>query len=436
MTPIIFHLDMNSYFASVEQQENPAWRGKPLGVCEHLGGIIIAASREAKKWGITTGTPVWEAKKIYPKIILTKTNASRYRYYADCMVDVVKQYTNHVEIYSIDEVFLDMTRVTNVGCGEYSEARVFSEAVAVALAIKADMKKKVGEWLTCSIGIAENKLLAKIASDMQKPDGLVLIHSNKFMTKLELYMPARAVYVNDLYQKLTLQDIPGIGRKQEKNLQALGIKTLLDLKNYPVSLLVASFGKIMGYHLHMMGQLKSSWKPVVSQDESIKSIGHMYTLPKEYRNSEFFEPVLYKLCEMVAGRLRKQGLLGNVIQFYVRTEDHSSYGEAKKIGYYTQDGREIFLEAMNIFDMCVNNSQKPLIKLIGITVSRLVPFSGQRSLFGFDEKLNRINKSLDMINKKYGNFTVCRFPVRLAGNVFRDSIGFGRIKEHIKKGID
>src|SRR5476649_1910891 len=114
MQTIIFHLDMNSYFASVEQQDNPGYRGKPLGVCEHLGGIIIAASVEAKRWGIKTGTPVWEARKLYPKIILTQTHPDRYRFYIKKVMAVVGDYTNFVEQASIDEMYADVTSVCNV----------------------------------------------------------------------------------------------------------------------------------------------------------------------------------------------------------------------------------------------------------------------------------------------------------------------------------
>src|SRR3990167_4555999 len=114
MQTIIMHLDMNSYFASVLQQDNPEYRGKPVGVCEHLGGIIIGASIEAKKWGIKTGTPVWEARKLFPKIILTHTHPDRYRFYTKRMLKVVSDYTAYVEKDSIDEVFLDITKVCNI----------------------------------------------------------------------------------------------------------------------------------------------------------------------------------------------------------------------------------------------------------------------------------------------------------------------------------
>src|SRR6185436_7054863 len=152
-------------FASVEQQDNPAWRGQPVGVCEHLGGIIIAASIEAKQWGIKTGTPVWEARKLYPKIILTPTHPDRYRFYTARFLKVFGDYTNDVEKYSIDEAFIDATKACNIvrpdGQGGYIKVDPWVEAARIAREIKTRMKREVGDWLTCSVGIGDNKLLAK-----------------------------------------------------------------------------------------------------------------------------------------------------------------------------------------------------------------------------------------------------------------------------------
>ncbi len=408
MANVILHIDMNSYFASVEQQDNLAWRGKPLGVCEHLGGIIIAASVEAKQWGIKTGTPVWEAKKLYPKIILTKTHPDRYRLYTGRLMAILRDYTGQVEQYSIDEAFIDVTRVCNIKGVDPLE-----EAANIGRLIKARMKTEVGDWLRCSIGVAENKLLAKIASDLQKPDGLTVV-KNK----------------NDLYSRLALTDIPGIGYRQAKRLKEMGIETLIDLRDYPRSKLIARFG-LLGHHLHEMGQLNSSWKPVVEQEEDIKSLGHMYTLPKEYREYKFFVPVLYKLSEMVARRMRVQHLTGNVLHFHIHDLNYECYGQSKKLGYYVRDGREIFFEAVKIFESA-NLPLNHKFKLIGVTIAGLMEETNQQSLFERDEKSKRVVNALDKINEKYGDFTVSRVPVQQAGNVFRDSIGFGRIKEHIK----
>ena len=372
MVNIILHLDMNSYFASVIQQDKPEYRGRPLGVCEHLGGIIIGASIEAKKWGITTGTPVWEARKLYPKIILTHTTAERFRFFTRKLIKLVSDYTDDVEVYSIDEVFLDITRVCNVKKFsifnfQFSKIDPFIEAVAIAKEIKRRMKTEVGDWLTCSIGIAENKVLAKVASDLKKPDGLVVIVTGEDRKSI-LFERSReqlgqnlgspqgrtlnfAVYdKTELYHRLKLTDIPGIGHRQEKNLNQLGIKTLLDLKNYPKSHLIARFGRVAGHHLYYLGQLESTWKADVNQDQDIKSIGHMYTLPKEYREKKFFIPVLYKLCEMVGRRLRRKDLEGNVIHFFFYDDNYRGMGKSQKLGDYIFDSREIFIQAVSVFE--------------------------------------------------------------------------------------
>ncbi|MCX6797279.1 MAG: hypothetical protein NTX98_02265, partial [Candidatus Doudnabacteria bacterium] len=282
MQSIILHLDMNSFFASCEQQDNPKWRGRVLGVCEHLGGIIIAASIEAKKWGIKTGTAVWEAKKIYPKIILTRTRPEAYRLYNRKLVKLVSDYTGDVEVYSIDEVFLDITRVCNISrlviASEAKQSNLklprrfaprndsvvnpFEEAVKIAKEIKCRMKREMGEYLLCSIGIAENKLLAKIASDMQKPDGLVVITENQNEKIKMQNLGVFSFTKNELYNRLALTDVPGIGQRTESRLRSLGIKTLLDLKNYPKSKLVALFG-VPGHHLYNLGQLQGSFHPEV-----------------------------------------------------------------------------------------------------------------------------------------------------------------------------
>lgn len=449
---------MNSYFATVEQQDNPSWRGQVLGVCEHLGGIIIAASIEAKKWGIKTGTPVWEAKKIYPKIILTHTRAEAYRNYNRKLVRLVSDYVSEVEVASIDEVYLDMTKATNIRCMnedvkyrkadkilnpksqlsqlatsnsqlETNYVNPFEEAVRIAKEIKQRMKTEVGDYLTCSIGIADNKLLAKIASDMQKPDGLTVVMNQESRIMNQEWGTSGqplCIIKADLYQKLKLTDIPGIGRRMEKRLNALGIRSLVDLKNYPQSLLVSAFG-INGYHLYNMGQLNGSWKAEVHQERDIKSIGHMYTLPKEFREAKFFAPVLYKLCEMVGRRLRKKKLSGNVIYFYLRDNNYQGCGESRRLDFYIYDGRDIFMQCMKIYERIkIVNTE---FKLIGVTVAGLAPASHQQSLFKDEAKKEQLVKALDSINQKYGDFTVCRTPILAVGKVFHDSVGFGRIKE-------
>ncbi len=421
MQTIIAHIDMNSYFATVEQQDNPAWRGKPVGVCEHLGGIIIAASVEAKRWGIKTGTPVWEAKRLYPKIFLTPTHPERYRFYTSRFLKVFEDYTDKIEKYSIDEAFLDLTKACNIRVqrnGVWELEDPWKEAARIIGEIKMRMKTEVGDYITCSAGVSYTKLVAKIASDLQKPDGLVIV---------------RPEDRDSLYARLSLTDIPGIGRRMERRLNKLGIKTLADLRDYSRLKLVAHFG-IQGAHLHSMGQLEGSWKEgfeeaVVSQP--MKSIGHMYTIPIEYRKKAVFHPVLYKLSEMVGARLRVNGLMGNVIHVHVHDPEREHIGKGHRLGYYVQDGREIYLEALAALKTAGDIKDiETQLYLIGVTVSGLTPYEPQASLFDrLHERRERLVGAIDKINGKYEDFTIARVPAFLARDIIRDSVGFGRMKE-------
>jgi DNA polymerase-4 len=195
--------------------------------------------------------------------------------------------------------------------------------------------------------------------------------------------------------------------------------------------------------------LHGSWKEQVRQDEDIKSMGHMYTLPKEFRKREFFLPVLYKLCEMVGRRLRRQNLTGNIIYFFAHDDKWEGFGKSIKLGYLVQDGKEIFLaiagEAHSLFFSPIHGEMSPValakgdrevikrgVKIIGVTVAGLRPYVNQLSLFGDAEQERRVVAALDEINDKYGEFTVSRALQIPAGKVFRDSIGFGRVKELTK----
>lgn len=187
----------------------------------------------------------------------------------------------------------------------------------------------------------------------------------------------------------------------------------------------------MGHHLYNIGQLQGTWKAPVHQEQEIKSMGHMYTLPQEFRRPEFFMPVLYKLCEMVGRRLRRKSLMGNLIYFYCHDKDYQGFGKSVKLGYFVQDGREIFLVAADIYADLLRGSKRGAlgVKLIGVTVAGLRPYVHQLSLFGDVERRLKATKALDKINDKYGEFTILRAQMLPAGKAFADSIGFGRVKE-------
>ena len=423
---IIAHIDMNSYFATCEQQDRPEWRGKPLGVCEHLGGVIIAPSVEAKQWGIKTGMPVWEAKKLYPKIITTPTTPARYRFYTARFLKVFEDYTDRIEKYSIDEAFLDLTKSCNIRTrqpnGQWELTDPWKEAERIIKEIKVRMKTEVGDWIRCSAGVSYSKLVAKIASDLQKPDGLTIVKPQD---------------KDSLYDRLKLDDVPGIGRRMKRSLGHLGIKTLRELRDYPESKLVAHYG-IQGHHLHSMGQLEGSWKEnfdetLDASDADMKSIGHMYTVPLEYRNKKVLKSVLYKLSEMVGTRLRVNSRMGNGLHVFCNDPEGLRVGKGAKLDRYLQDGRDIYLEAINLLEQTgfLEDLEKRSY-LIGVTVSGLAPVEKQGNLFesGIKTKTHsQLMHALDKINQKYEDFTVARVPAFLARDIIRDSVGFGRMKE-------
>ncbi len=237
---IIMHVDMNAFFASVEQQMNPALRGKPVAVVgSSKRTIVTTCSYEARAFGVKTGMALWEAKRCCPDLILVVGKNREYTRISSRIMAMMYDYTPLVETFSIDEGFLDLS-------GSLS---LFGSGENIAHLLKAQIREELG--LTCSIGIAPNKLLAKLASEMQKPDGLTVI---------------TAAQVPMIMERTPIGDLCGIGRKTEKSLTMLGIHSCGDLGRFPVKILRQKFG-IVGDHLHRMGQGIDD-APVVPQDES------------------------------------------------------------------------------------------------------------------------------------------------------------------------
>ncbi len=436
MQRVIAHIDMNSYFASCEQQDNKSWRGKPLGVCEHLGGIIIAASVEAKKWGVKTGTPVWEAKVLCPQIVLTKTSPDRYRFYTAKFYRLLEEYSGIVERYSIDEAFLDLTKVcnatpANMGADFFLDP--FVEAKNIALEIKSRLKKEVGDWLSCSVGIAWNKLVAKIASDLQKPDGLVVVRPEE-----------KAI----LYSKIKITDVPGIANRQARRLMMYGIRTLKDLRDCPESHLVAWFG-IPGKHLSALGRLEGFFGESFEY-KTFKSLGHMYTIEKGLRNVQGIgESVMARLAEFLGRRLRALRLMAKNLVVWVDGDGEQAVFGRSCLGDGENTGKGIYVAGVRTIEQ--NGGWPTQVTRVGLTVYGLSWNQSQLSLFKSTDKAYKLALAMDKVNGKYtgsegwdlakttaglGNVPSFRgMDVLLPANAFfarhviRDSIGFGRLKE-------
>ncbi|MDP3741377.1 MAG: hypothetical protein Q8R08_03580 [bacterium] len=425
MTEIILHIDMNSYFASCEQQANVHLRGRPVGVCEHLGGIIIAPSVEAKRLGIKLGTTVWDARKIYPAIVLLPVDPDKYRHVTAAFLKILYEYSNCVEKYSIDEAFVDLSKI----CKNYDDA------LLVGLEIKQRIRKEIGEWVSCSIGIGPNKLISKIAADLGTGD-------------LDRIFVVKPNEIDRLYQRLKLTDIPGIGPRLERAFNKLGIFSLQQLRDYPVANLINQFG-INGYFLHQLSRFHNApFTPSYLKrgegelSEQIKSFGHSYTLPKPINKFPDIKKLMYKLCEKIGRRMRRQGARGNVIHYFHSTPSFnpppqegevgwgSGFSKQHKIQEFIDDGREIYKAAFNIFEGSRPGSNSIQIKIMGISVSGLMFDNPPEPLFEQYKKPAWLVEAMDQVNNKYGEFTICRG--RLLGipsEWGKDTVGFGRMKE-------
>jgi DNA polymerase-4 len=373
----IMHIDMNAFFASVEQSVNPKLRGKPVAV---IGSgkrtVVTTASYEARACGVKTGMTVYEAQKLCPQVVLVVGNNQRYTDTCTKLVELYHAYTPTVEVYSIDEVFLDMTGAAADGAG----------LKTVAQAIKKQIRERFR--LTCSIGIAPNKLLAKLASDMQKPDGLVVIAPDD---------------VPRIMAHLPVDDLCGIGRRMREHLFYMGITTCGELAACPVERLTHRFG-VVGEYLHHMARGEDS-HPVVTPAEmpDDKSVGHSMTVDHDVSNPDEMERLLLQLAEKVGRRMRHHHCTGRTVALTVRYADFTTFCRRKTVPDFIYASYDLYLVARDIL-----RAVKPrqAVRLLGISISSLARDVLQLPLLEVDRKKLNVTAALDAINNKYGEFTV------------------------------
>lgn len=379
MGRVILLVDMNAYFASVEQRSNPFLRGKPIIVCGEGRTVVTTASYEAREYGIRIGMTLPEAKKFCPGVIIVYGNPQKYIDTSLGIHRILLEFTDQVEVFSIDECFLDITYLSRHG----------SSPKEVSNKIKERLKDEFG--LTCSIGIGPNKLIAKLASKMQKPDGLVEIRKED---------------IQDLFSRLPVEELQGVGvgNKLAEKLKSLGIGTAKELGEASISLLTAHFG-IWGYHLKKMGKGEDDSRVVgYCEDEREKSIGHSYTFPKDTWDLAVIKSYLRMLSEKVGVRLREADLMGRTISLMVRHSDFNTFIRQHSLGYYIKAGFEIYSTAYKIFEGIL--PLKKAVRLLGVSISNLSVDEEQQLLFRSMEREKRLVEAVDMINEKYGQFTL------------------------------
>lgn len=374
---------MNAFFASVEQAANPALRGKPIAVGGGIkkSSVVAAASYEAKALGIKTAMSTWDAKKICPQLIIVIGDMTKYVYTSREIMKMLRDYTDLVEVFSIDEAFVDVSKL---------------DAIQVAKDIKRRIKDRFN--LTCSIGIGPNKTMAKLAGELQKPDGLVVLRPEDIPEKIK---------------DVPVGELCGVGRKLEKYLAEMEIKTIGELNRCPRDVLVKRFGAAYGENLYAMGQGQGSTTVFPYYHETdAKSMGHSYTLPKFTKDMNEVKGYLLRLAEQVGRRLRRDNYRGKVLHVSLGFGDFKFWGKQKKVEDYIDDGYEIFKLAEKILDDEIeieDLSQRGRgVRFVDVSVSNLIHNIDQISLFESIEKGKLALKAMDEINDRFGEFTVER----------------------------
>lgn len=381
MNRVILHVDMDSYFASVEQQANPRLQGRPIVVTGRptIRSVVAAASREAKEYGVKSAMPTWKANKLCTDLTLVPGDPDKYEWVTNNFFSILRSYSSRLEPFGVDEAFLDLTP-SNLNLDAPEE---------IAREIKRKVTKRLGECITCSIGIARNKLLAKLASDMDKPEGITLI---------------KEAEIPEVLDSTPLTDLCGIGSRTEKRLNRMGIGSVTELGEYPAKELKREFG-VLGAKLKMMGQGKDP-SPVLPADytEEVKSVGNSLSLPDYKQTPQKAIPILFKLAQQVGYRLRKRNLGTKTIKLYVRDGTYSISGKQITLGRYVDDGNEIYSACLKV-KRKIGFPATPT--MVGVRASNLKATNAlsQPVLPEWRER-RKLLEVMDEVNEEYGEETL------------------------------
>lgn len=364
-------------------------------------GIALAASREAKLYGIKTGTRISDAKKMYPNLIVVEPDSDKYRFVHLALRKLLEIYTPSVIPKSIDEFVLDLSQSPIVDKSSFD----------IALEIKKRIKQEIGEWITVSIGVGPSRFLAKTGAGIKKPDGLDEINYKNY---------------ESIYKNMPIGDLCGIGFRSEPRLRVYGLNTAWDLYATPLPKLKYIFRSIHAYYWY---RKLRGW-PVEDIWTTRKSIGNSYVMPACQHLSAGMAgrpnnilPVLAKLVDKTAHRMRKAGYGALGVGVHARFEDHTYWVESHKF-------RESFFATSDIYTAAKNllmsvDSPSPIRK-IGVTCFNLVPLTGlQLELFSDTERKHNLAQAMDTIKKRWGTYTITSARMIATQKYVPDRIAFG-----------
>ena len=370
----ILHIDMDAFYASIEQQDNPALKGQPVivGGDAEKRGVVSAASYEARAFGVHSAMPASQARRLCPQGVFLPVRMDRYREVSGQIFEVFQGYTPLIEPLSLDECFLDVT-----GCES-----LFGPAPEMAREIKRKILVRTG--LTASAGIAPNKFLAKIASDWRKPDGLVEIKPDE---------------VGAFLENLPISKLWGVGKSTEEILKGMGILRAGQLAQYPPEGIGKKLGKF-GLELLALARGEDN-RPVVPHEEA-KSLSQEQTFTPDLQDRQAMEQILLDQAEQVGWELRKQKLKGQTVHLKVRYPDFILITRSQTLSLPTDAGMEIYRTAVKLLEKTEVRSRKA--RLLGVGVSNLrhrdTPL--QRGLF--DSYREKEEKSLEAVDKIWNKF--------------------------------
>lgn len=396
--PLIMHIDLNSCFATVEQQARPKLRGKPIAIVNRRTDktAIVTASYEAKAKGVKVGMKLREAKVLCPDIIAIESDPSKYRYVYHKLLDIMRDYSAHVTMKSIDEGVIDFHQTSYAIAGR--------DLVDIGHEIKRRLKEEIGVWMRCNIGISTNRFLAKTAAGLHKPDGLDVITSEN---------------IREIMASLKLTDLTGIAHRNEHRLNSVGIFSALEfLDADPITLRRVVFKSVVGewWYKRLRGF------EVDDVETQVQRVGRQYVLERFDLTHDEVTQRLHHLCESVGSRMRSQGKAARGVYVYAKTLDRTYWHSSTLSPLPFFSDRAIYAQALQLFSKAPDG-----MKEIGIHCYELTDMDdSQISLFADEITRERqVVEAVDDLNQRFGERTIHSADTLNTGIYVRTKIPFG-----------
>jgi len=411
--PSVMHIDLNSCFASIEQQANPMLRGRSVAVAVHKtpNGCILAASIEAKRVGVKTGMRVKEGKLLSPDLVVLSPDPWKYRNVHLALRRLLLEYTPDLTPKSIDEFVLNFEKVPLLDvAAQYKDGVLENSPLkSVARQVKRRIRESIGDWLRVSVGISTNRFLAKLASNIHKPDGLDEINKDNFL---------------EVFSTLELTSLSYIKAKNALRLNNVGIFSVIDFYNAPLWKLRAAFNSVVSYYWY----LRIHGYEIDDIAFSRKSYGNSYVLPKPFSGLDEISPIISKLTEKMSFRLRRAGYMASGVHLAIGYRNGVFWHKANSFDRGLFESSDIYKKVVKVF---TTSPYKFPVKEIFVSVYGLERILNLQLNF-FEDVLRKrsLSKAVDKINERWGNFVIS--PARMLfgdGEMVPDRIAFGGVKE-------